>query len=298
MTGIWTVARWELRLLRRGYALQVSALVVIVLGIWAAAGLREQPWGAWSILAYAAALVTLALAVTTGGQISRDRRYRVEGVVLATPVANAAYVLGKYLAALLALLALAGLSLLAALLMDHFDAWRNPVRIFGQALFPPMGHAIFPALGVWPYLAAWFWLVLTPTIFGAALTLAAVTIAQRRHIAVYALVLLCWLGPVLIGELVLRDRWPDLLDPTALQLAVQHSVSMGAIGLPQLQALGALGPNVPAPVAAQVVHLVQQITPPPFPAIFLWNRLFFLLLTALLLGLTTAQLRRWREGKA
>lgn len=281
MRGCWTVLRWELRLLARGRAL------------WA--GVREQPWGAWGGLGFAALLISLVLTLATGDQLSRDRAVRLDGLVLATPVATVAYVAGKYLAALAALLALAGGGLALALLMDRFDNWRDPLHVFGLALFPPMGHSLYPPLGPTAYLAAWFWLVLPATLFGLALVFAGSAFARGRHPLLYVLVLLCWLGPIVIGEGVFHDHWPDLFDPTALQLAVQHRAT--GVDAAFLLHLTGGSPVPPPSLAAQVVALVRAHVPPVFPVVFFWNRLLLVGGAAALVGAAMVEAAQRRQGR-
>ncbi len=131
------VIRTELLLLWRGRGLPITALFVALVGVWEASGVREMPWGAWSTISLAAGFVSLVLVITSGDQVSRDRVVHLDSVVLSTPVSTVAYVAGKYLTALLTLAGLAAVNLLAAVLMDRFDPWRDPPAILGHVHFPP-----------------------------------------------------------------------------------------------------------------------------------------------------------------
>jgi hypothetical protein len=283
MSILLTVIGLEWKLLWRGRGLWVAAVIMALFGVWEASSVREAPYGAWGQFAFTAWLVTLILTFTTGDQIHRDEERRLDGVLLSTPVTTTTYVWGKFLAALLALLALSGINLVAAILMDHFDSWRTPPAI--------LGHSIYPSLGPWPYLAGWFWLDLTPLIFGAALTLVAITLSRGQRILAAAGALLLWLLPAFFSS------WPLILDVggegmnyvyglggsnAAFQYANQHE--------PQG------GPE--ASVAAHVVQLVQASLPPSFPDIFYWNRALFLCLAVLGVMMLAFWFGRQRQGRA
>lgn len=170
MHGLWTVLRLELRLLLRGRGIWIAGLMALFFGVYEASMLREAAYDAWEQLTVATFFVTLTLTLTTGDQVIRDRDRRVDDVLLSTPIASQSYVWGKYLAALVVLLGLSAWMLPAAIVMDHFDTWRNPPLV--------LGHSIYPSLGPWPYISAWLWLAIVPVIFGTALALAGVTLTR------------------------------------------------------------------------------------------------------------------------
>ena len=95
MRDLSTVTRLELTLLLRSRGWWITALIMVGLGVWAAAGAREAPWSAWGNLAIVAMLGTLILTFSTGDQVSRDRERHLDGVLLSTPMSTAAYVWGS-----------------------------------------------------------------------------------------------------------------------------------------------------------------------------------------------------------
>jgi len=284
MQTLWTVMRLEWALLRRGRVIWVMTLVMALLGVWEASGIRGLPWGIWSnFVVTSTFLVTLILAFATGDQIQRDQERRLAGVILSMPISTAAYVWGKYLSALAALLALTLVSLLAALLADQWYPATLSLPIFGLAKFPPLGWQA--------YLIFWCWFAVVPTLFGAALTLAAITLTNGQRIIAYILALLFWVPSVLGGL-------PSLLDITAGSFFLhQESPHLSAVFL-LATATDASG-SLPAANAQRVMDLLRLDIPPTFlPLTFLWNRLFFLGLSLLLVWATVVVMDRRRRGVA
>jgi hypothetical protein len=211
----------------------------------------------------------------TGNQINRDRERRLDVIVLSTPVATPGYVLGKYIAGLASLFLLAGAGLLTALLMDRFYNVPHPFLIFAPALYPP--------LGAQPYLISWTWLTLPSIIFGATFMLACITLTRGQRVIASLATLLIWVLLLFISAYI-----PDLLDVTAtvfypryapatdpLTLFMKQHPSWSPIGLPQ------------ANLVQQIMHFsLAEIPPSYLPGSFLWNRLFFLGLSLVLLVLT------------
>ena len=284
MYDIWQVSRHELILLWRGRLLSFVAGFMLLLGVWEASAIHEAPYGAWGTFTFTTLLMTLVLVFMTGDQIIRDRERRVESVVLSTPLSTRDYVIGKYLSALITLLALSLVNLVAAVFTDALDTWRNPPAI--------LGHSWYPALGPQPYMWAWLLLVTIPLIFGAALMLAGITVARGQRALAYAVTLLLWLGPAFLGGPQPLGTWPDLLDVVGLHLTLPFTSVPAAMAIAERT----FGGHPDAATAALVVHLSQQGLPPAYPAIFFWNRLFFMLLALLLLWGTAHAVAAARRG--
>lgn len=288
MRTLWIVAALEVKLALWRRGVWLAALLLALFGVWDATQIREAVYEAWGELALAAALVSLTLTLSTGDQIIRDRERRLEGVVFSTPVGTIAYVCGKYLGAAVAALALSGIELTAAVLTDQMYAWRDPPMLLGRGLFPPLGPAA--------YVAAWAWLVVTPVLFGTALTMAGITLGRGQRVGTYAIVLLLWVGPVFLSG-TMATAWPNLLDVTTLQL--DYTLGVGAIlSRALLYDLLTQGSHIDAALAQHIVQLVQRGLPPHFPVIFYWNRLLFLVLPIGLVAITAVATMRRRRGAA
>ncbi len=288
MGALLTVARLELILQWRGRGLWAAALIIALLGALQASMVRQTPWGVWNHFVFIAMLVTLLLAFITGGQIRRDGEHRLDGVVLSTPVSTTAYVLGKYLAAVAALLGLAAIGLLAALLTDRFDDWPDPPFFLGESYFP--------ALGGRPYLIGWALLVVVPVLFGAALTLAVGTLIPGGRVASSLSVLALWLLlPLFVSN------WPAALDVTGLGAQSRlgaHYINPAAADLAseETRRVGYDPRRLPEEIKMRIVQIVREDVPPRLPAVFLWNRALFLSLTVALVGILIAGVAGRRQG--
>jgi hypothetical protein len=257
-------------------------LVMLTIGAVCASNNRNEPWSSWAHLGATSFFISLILTFCTGNQINRDREQRLAGIVLSTPVATPGYVCGKYLAGLASLLLLAGSGLLSALLIDHFYTGSNAFLIFAPAFYPP--------LGTQPYLTGWLWLALPAIIFGATFMLACITLTRGQRAIAFIAALLIWILPLFLTQSI-----PQLLDITANVFFPQFSLApashvSGSDPLRQFliqhPALFQNGPP-PANLVQQAMHLsLAEIPPPSTPAMFLWNRLFFLGLSLALLVLT------------
>jgi hypothetical protein len=282
MYNFWTIMKLEFRLTWLNWVTWLMVAVMLIIGALCASSNRSEPWSTWAHLGHTGFFITLILAFCTGNQINRDHAQRLDGIVLSTPVATPGYVCGKYLAGLVSLLLLAGSGLLSALLVDQFPTGTPAFLIFSPLFYPP--------LGAQPYLIGWAWLVLTPITFGATLVLACMTLTRGKLVIASLTILPIWILPLfLVGSI------PQLLDITAAVFFPQYSLAsahpVSAI-TPLNQFLlhhPVLFQNSPPPadLVQQVMHLSQAAIPPSSPPImFLWNRLFFLGLSLLLLVLT------------
>jgi hypothetical protein len=284
MYTFWTVMRLELSLIWRNWFTWLISLAMLVIGALCAANNRHEPWSTWEQFLVIAIFLTVILSFTTGNQINRDRERRLDGIVFSTPVSTPVYVLGKYLAALLNLLGLAGLSLLVALLMDHFYPWQIVNETWGGQSFLFFAPGIYPSLGPQPYLLGWFWCFLVSIFFGAAFVFACITLTRGKRVIAYIAVVLIWL----LLPLFAHDYIPDLLDITGNSFYFRYS----ADAFPPAQQL--LFPRNATSVtrftpqlARRVVQLsLADIPPHSWPSSFFWNRLLFLGITLALLGLT------------
>jgi hypothetical protein len=282
MYNFWIVMKLEFRLIWRNWVTWLMVLVMLAIGALCAANNRNEPWSSWANLGTTSLFISLLLTFSTGNQINRDHTQRLAGIVLSTPVATPGYVLGKYLAGLASLLLLAGSGLLSALLIDHFSAGSHAFLMFAPPFYPP--------LGVQPYLIGWAWFVLTAIIFGATFMLACLTLTRGQRAIAYIAALLIWILPLFLTQSI-----PQLLDITANVFYPQFSLSSpvhisGTNPLNQFliqhPVLFQGGPP-PANLVGQVMHLsLAGIPPSSPPAMFLWNRLFFLGLSLMLLVLT------------
>jgi hypothetical protein len=277
---MWTMARLETRLLLRGRGIWIAALILALLGGWMASMIREQPEGTWSTLTYTALLSTLVLTLSTGAAVQRDADRRTDGMLLSTPVPTWAYVLGKYVVAVVVLVGLSLVEVAAGVLADHFDDWRDPPVI--------LGHSHYPPLGPFPFVAAWAWLMLTPVIFGAALMLAGITLARGQRVLAYALALAFWLIPMLLSY----GGWPLLLDLTGVRLSYELPLN-GSLAAFWLSASA----NTPA-ARERIMDLVRSDLPPRMPAEFIASRALFLGLALLLVLAATSMVARRRRGEA
>lgn len=290
MYNFWAVMKLEFKLIWLNWVTWLMVLVMLVIGASCASSNRNAPWSSWTHLGFASFFISLILIFCTGNQINRDHAQRLNGIILSTPVATPGYACGKYLAGLVSLLLLAGSGLLSALVVDRFAAGSHAFLIFA----PPF----YPSLGARPYLIGWTWLVLTPITFGATFMLACITLTRGQRVIAYITSILIWVLPLfLVGSI------PQLLDITAAVFFPDYSLApAGPVPitpvrqfLMQYPILRQNGPP-PANLVQQVMHLSLAGTPPsPIPSMFLWNRLFFLGLSLLLLVLTiygTHALRR------
>lgn len=291
MYNFWVVMKLECRLIWRHWVTWLILLVMLLIGALCAANNRNEPWSSWANLGTTSFFISLILTFCTGNQINRDRAQRLDGIVLSTPVATPSYVCGKYLAGLASLLLLAGSGLLSALMTDHFASGSHGFLLFAPAFYPP--------LGVQPYLIGWAWFVLPAIIFGATFMLACMTLTRGQRAIAYLVSLLTWVLPLFLTQSI-----PRLLDITAAVFFPQFSLAPAShvtSTTPLRQFLiqhPILFQNSPPPanLIQPVMHLSLAVIPPsPVPSLFLWNRLFFLGLSLLLLVLTmygTHALRR------
>lgn len=291
MYNFWVVMKLEFRLIWRNWVTWLMVVVMLLLGALCASNNRNSPWSSLAHLGNTSFFISLILTFCTGNQINRDRAQRLDGIVLSTPVATKSYVCGKYLAGLASLILLAGSGLFSALVTDHFAPGSQGFLLFSPAFYPP--------LGAQPYLIGWAWFVLPAIIFGATFMLACMTLTRGQRTIAYLVSILIWVLPLFLTRSI-----PQLLDITAAvffpdfslaparpvtditpirQFLIQHPV---------------LFQNSPPPanLVQQVMHLsLAGIPPSPIPSLFLWNRLFFLGFSLLLLVLTisgTHALRR------
>jgi len=280
MYNFWVVMKLEFRLIWRNWITWLMVLVMLIIGALCATGNRNEPWGSWANLGNTSFFVSLILVFCTGNQINRDREQRLTGIVLSTPVATPGYVLGKYIAGLASLFLLAGAALLSALLVDRFYNIQNVFLILAPVYYPP--------LGTQPYLISWAWLALIAIIFGATFMLACMTLTRGQRVIASIVVLLVWALPRFLQSM------PQLLDITATVFYPDFSLGPASPApstpfrqfLIQHPALFQNGPP-PANLVQPVMHLsLAGIPPSPTPAMFLWNRLFFVGLSLVLLILT------------
>lgn len=280
MYNFWIVMKLEFRLIWSNWVTWLIVLVMLIIGALCASNNRNEPWSSWAHLGITSVFISLILAFCTGNQINRDREQRLAGIVLSTPVATPGYVCGKYLAGLASLLLLAGSGLLSALLMDRFDTGSQGFLIFAAPFYPP--------LGVQPYLTGWTWLTLPAIIFGATFMLACITLTRGQRAIAFIAALLIWILPLFLTQSI-----PQLLDITANVFFPDFSLA-GAGPAPstpfrqfRLQHPVLLqNSSPPTNLVQQVMHFSLAEIPPSTPAMFLWNRLFFLGLSLALLALT------------
>ncbi len=282
--GLWSVTRLQATLILRGRATWLAGGLMVMLGLYAATWLRQAPWTEWGQINSTALWLTLLLTFGTGDAVARDRERRLDGVLLSTPVSTATYVVGKYLGALIVMCGLAALGLLTAILTDAFvpwhaaSPWQSGVLIFG--------NAFYPSLGARPYLIGWLWLMTTPLLFGAALMLAAITLARGQHLLACVVALLIWAASTF------SDAVPSLLDVTAFRLSSRYNLE----ALSSVNIVGYTAPS--AALQRRVAHLAAQAMPPHLPAVFYWNRLLFVSLSLALVGLTIWLVSRRRRAIA
>ena len=260
--------------------------MALFFGVYEASMVREATFDAWVQLTVATFFVTLILTLATGDQIIRDRDRRVADVLLSTQIATQAYVWGKYLAALAVSLGVAALMLPGALLMDH-TGWRNPPVV--------LGHSLYPSLGPGPYVSAWLWLTVVPVVFGVALSLACVTLTRGLHVISSLVAIVLWFGPALFASSYSGGPL-SLLDIVGWSLYGSVIDTIAASLPPSLQEVFRSG-AIPTPdIAAQMVRFMTAHLPPELPAIFIWNRIFFVALAVLLMLLTALYLQAQRRG--
>ena len=291
MYNCWVVMKLEFGLIWRNWVTWLMVVVMLVIGALCASDNRNEPWSSWAHLGNTSFFLSLILTFCTGNQINRDHTQRLDGIVLCTPVATPSYVCGKYLAGLASLLLLAGSGLLSALMTDHFAPGSPGFLFFSPAFYPPLGAE--------PYLIGWAWFVLPSIIFGATFMFACMTLTRGQRAIAYLVSLLIWVLP-----LFLTGSIPHLLDITAavffpgFSFAPARPVTSITPLRQFLMQHPILFQNSPPPatLVQEVMRLsLAGIPPSSTPALFLWNRLFFLGLSVLLLMLTiygTHALRR------
>lgn len=280
MRYFWIVMKFELILIfKRNWGIWLIALAMVIIGALAADNNRNQPWGSWGQIISCGMFLSLILVLSTGNQVNRDHERRLDGVVFSTPVTTSAYVLGKYGAALLSLLGFASLSLVVAIVTDQF--YSVPQRVFF------LSPVFYPPLGFQPYVLSWLWLVLVPVIFGATFMFAGITLTHGKRVIAYIATIMAWLIPLFVTA----SMKSFLLDITATSFisnvdpagyfAYQHN----------------LFDTMPPPqVAQQILHLSLAELPPSLsPGNLLWNRLFFLGISLILLCMTIFGVQRTRR---
>jgi hypothetical protein len=281
MYNFWTVMKLEFRLIWLNWVTWLMVLVMLIIGALCASSNRNEPWSTWVHLGHAGFFISLILIFCTGNQINRDHAQRLDGIILSTPVATPGYVYGKYLAGLISLLLLAGSGLLSALVVDQI-----PTGASAFLIFPPL---FYPPLGAQPYLTGWAWLALTPITFGTTFTLACMTLTRGQRVIAYIASILIWVLPLfLVGSI------PQLLDITAAVFFPDYSLApAGPVPMTPFRQFLIQHPVLlqnsppPANLVQPIMHLSLAAIPPSSPPImFLWNRLFFLGLSLLLLVLT------------
>jgi len=282
MYNFWVVMKLEFRLIWRNWITWLLLVVMLIIGALCASNNRNEPWSSWAHLGTTSFFISLILTFCTGNQINRDHARRLDGIVLSTPVATKSYVCGKYLAGLASLLLLSGAGLLSALAMDSFAQGEHAVLLFAPAFYPP--------LGAQPYLIGWVWLTFPAIIFGATFMLACMTLTRGQRAIAYIISILIWVLP-----LFLTQSMPQLLDITAAVFFPQFALApaghvSGTDPFAQfVNQHPSWNMSAPPPVnlVQPIMHLSLAGTPPsPTPSLFLWNRLFFLGLSLLLLVLT------------
>lgn len=284
MRTFWTVMKFELILTWKNWITWLIALAMLVIGAVCASNNRQEPYYSWNQFQVIGLFISLILVFCTGNQINRDRERHLAGIILSTPVATPSYVCGKYLGGLVSLLLLTGSSLLSALLMDHFSVSVHALLIFALPSYPP--------LGAQPYLIGWTWLTLTAIIFGATFMLACITLTRGQRAIASIATLLIWILPIFISQYI-----PDLLDITATVFYPRYAPNVDPVShfISQHPSWNP-GARPPDNLVQPIMHLsLAQIPPSYLPSSFLWNRLFFLGLSLVLLVLTiygTHALRR------
>jgi hypothetical protein len=282
MYTCWVVMKLEFGLIWRSFVTWLMVVVMLLLGALCASNNLNEPWSSWTHLGNTSFFLSLILTFCTGNQINRDHTQRLDGIVLSSPIATHSFVCGKYLAGLASLLLLAGSGLLSALMTDHFAPGSPGFLFFSPAFYPP--------LGAQPYLIGWTWFVVPAIIFGATFMFACVTLTRGKLAIAYLVSLLIWVLP-----LFLTGSIPPLLDITAavffpgFSLAPASHVTRITPIIQFLRQHPILFQNSPPP--ANLIQPVMRISlaeipPSSTPAMFLWNRLFFLGLSVLLLMLT------------
>ena len=284
MDTFWIVMKLELVFTWRNWATWLVALAMIFIGVLAADNNLNQPWGVWSQFIFCGLFLTLILVFTTGNQLNRDRERRLDGVILSTSVSTPTYVLAKYSASLLSLLSLAGFSLLAAIVTDQFYHVPQQMLVFSPA--------VYPALGPQPYLLGWAWLMLVPIIFGAAFMLACTTLARGKRVVAYIATLPIWIIPFFMSSPPKNDFFDitgisfiPFSDPATTFWFDSMMKNPGLNGLPTAQYI-------------QQIMSLSRADVPPAPTIhdLLVNRLFFLGIAVILLGLTIIGTQRMRRN--
>jgi len=279
MAAFFLIIRTELVLFLRSRGVWIAGLFLLLFGVWTATTIRESPLVAWNTLGAAALLLSLLLSFLTGDQISHDYGRHIDGVLLSTPISTLTYVWGKFLAAVISLMGLAALYLVAQLLVNQFDTWRDPPFL--------LGHSHYPSFGLWPFLLIWLVAILIPVLFGAALTLLGTTLLHGQRILSSVPLLLLWLGPVAL------QHWPTWLDLTVASLS-RHFSFDGNTAATRLVASWKTALPPTNTLAERVVQLAQSDFSRPFPAFFLESRLIYAGMALLLIIGTTCNVYRHR----
>lgn len=285
MHHFWIVIKLELFFIWRNWATWLIALAMLVIGALAADNNLSQPWQAWEQFTFISLFLALILTFSTGNQINRDRERRLDGVIFSTPIATPIYVLAKYSAALFSLLALACFSLLAAILTDQFYEIPQQILFFSPALYPSFGPQV--------YLLGWLWLLLIPLIFGATFIFACTTLTRGKRVIAYIVTFLVWLIPAF------SIQQPDqrFFDVTAVSFMPQ-SEPAGNLFF-QYMMKNHLSPNtrLPAQLVQQIMALSRADIPPASTVHgLLWDRLFFLAISIILLCVTIYGVQRIRRS--
>lgn len=281
MHTFWVVMKLELLLIWRNWATWLIALAMLFIGLLAAVNNRNQPWSIWGQSVTVGLFITLILTFSTGNQMNRDRERRLDGVIFSTPIKTSVYVLAKYGASLLSLLALTSLSLLTTLFTDQFYSIPSQVLFLSPAIYPPLGFQV--------YLQDLIWVLLVPVLFGATFMFACTTLTRDKRAIAYIATALIWLIPYFaihsngsfidIGGLSFAVG----STPATIFWFLHHAGSQSSLQMAQF--------------TSQIMPLARAEMPPAsLLNTLLWNRLLFLGLTLILLFLTVLIVQRTRRN--
>ncbi|MEO7019202.1 MAG: hypothetical protein ABI234_03525 [Ktedonobacteraceae bacterium] len=277
------ITKIELLLIARSKFTYIIAIVVAFLGIWQATSIRWNPASMWSLIGITSMEVALILAFWTLGQGLRKQDTQVGKMVWATVSPSWAYIWGKFLGVFCVALLFSLLFELAAIVTDQF--WNV------QAGLPLVHDVIFPPLGWTAFSVFWLWFMLIPVLFGVAIAICINYATHGKRLIGYATVLIYWVFGF-------KAYFPSWMDITSVSMFQNNDPSKEIFrSVSAVWERYYLAHVTPLLQATQIMDMVRAEIPPYFLGWpFLVNRVFFLLLSLLLVWVTVFVVDRRRSA--
>jgi hypothetical protein len=276
---LFQITKVELLLIARSKLTYILAIFFILLGIWLATQIRSFPIGPVGI--YYTAVTSsmsfwLILTFWTLGQALRKRDKQVGKMIWATVSPSWAYIWGKFLGVFCMSVLFSLIFELAAIVADQFWNIHVSLPLIQETTYPPLGWTAF--------LVFWLLFVIIPVLFGVALAIGSNYLTRNGRLIGYAVTLICWA----FGMRAYLPSWMDITSMKAL-LNNDPTEDFGSLVFNNMQH------GLSLRQATHIMDMVRAEIPPHFlDWTFAVNRLFFALLSLLLIWLTVLVVNRRR----